>query len=102
MTRKQIASRIFTGILLLLAGLYAADLIVLRIRMLHATPTQPFESMTRARLLAIPMKNGKYTYEIDQVNPTEIVTCVHAIFPHSGNQPCWYVKPRINQPIRIG
>jgi hypothetical protein len=100
--RKRIVARVFAGIFLLTASLYIADFVVLRIRMLHPTPTWPFESMTRARLLSIPMKNGTNTYEIDQVNPTEVVTCVHAIFPHSGNQPCWYLNPRLNQPIRIG
>jgi hypothetical protein len=48
------------------------------------------------------MKNGTNTFEIDEVNPTEVVICVHAIFPHSGAQPCWYLKPRLNQPIKIG
>jgi len=99
---KRIVMRVCAGVVVLTASLYIADFVVLRIRMVHPTPTWPMESMTRARLLAIPMKNGRETYEIDQVNPTELVTCVHAIFPHSGNPPCWYLKPRLNQPIRIG
>jgi hypothetical protein len=100
--RKQIANRIVGVIVVLTACVYAGDYAVLRVRMLHQTPTWPFEPMTRVRLLSIPMKNGTNTYEIDQVNPTEVVTCVHAIFPHSGDQPCWYLKPRLNRPIRIG
>jgi hypothetical protein len=101
-TRKQIAGRAVAFLLLLTAFLYVADFVVLRIHMLHATSSYPFESLTRARLLAIPMKNGTTTFEIDEVNPTEVDACVHAIFPHSGALPCWYLKPRLNQPIPIG
>jgi len=74
---------------------------VLRVRMLHATPASPFESMTHTRILAIAQKGGKTDYQIDQVQPVETLTCVHAIFPHYGDQPCWYLKPRLNQPITI-
>jgi hypothetical protein len=100
--RWQFAIRAVVALIAALALTYAADSAVLLVRMRHATTTYPFESMTRARLLQIPMKNGTNTFEIDEVNPTEVVTCVHAIFPHSGAQPCWYLKPQINQPIKIG
>jgi len=74
---------------------------VLRVRMLRATPSSPFESMIRTRILAIAQKGGKTDYQIDQVQPVETLTCVHALFPHYGDQPCWYLKPRLNQPITI-
>ncbi len=67
--------------------------------MLHPKPADPFESPKALRVLAIPEKNGKTEYEIDARNPEQTVTCVHSIFPHYGYSPCWYVKPRINQPI---
>ena len=51
------------------------------------------------RVLAIPEKSGKTEYEVDAQNPEQTITCVHALFPHRGYSPCWYVKPRINQPI---
>jgi hypothetical protein len=79
----------------------SADYLLLRVRMRHATAAMPFESLTRARLLAIPMKNGSTQYQLDEVKPTETLTCVHALFPHYGDQPCWYLKPRLNQPISI-
>jgi hypothetical protein len=101
-SRAQITARVLAAIILVVGCIYAGDYIVLRVRALHATPTVPFESLTRNRLLAIPMKNGKYEYELDEVNPTETLTCVHAIFPHSGAQPCWYLKPRLDKPIKIG
>jgi hypothetical protein len=78
---------------------YAGDYLYLRARMLHPKPADPFESLTTLRVLAIPEKNGKTEYEVDALNPQQTVTCVHSFFPHSGSSPCWYVKPRLNQPI---
>jgi hypothetical protein len=100
-TRKQIAGRVVAAVLLLTAFAFVLDYIVLRFRMLHATVTAPFEYLTRNRLLAIKVKNGTYQYELDQVNPTETLTCVHSLFPHFGDQPCWYLKPRLHRPIPI-
>ena len=101
MTRKQIAGRVVAAVLLLTAFAFVLDYIVVRVRMLHATVSVPFEHLTRNRLLAIKVKNGTYQYELDQVNPTEILTCVRSLFPHFGDQPCWYLKPRLDRPIAI-
>jgi hypothetical protein len=100
-TREQIAGRVIVAVLLLVAFAYSVDYLVLRIRMLHSTATVPLERLTRHRLLAIKVKNGTYEYELDEVNPTEALTCVHALFPHLGDQPCWYLKPRLDRPIAI-
>ena len=101
MTRKQIVGRVLVVVLLVIAFVFVLDYIVLRVRMLHATVTSPFERLTRNRLLAIKVKNGTYQYELDQVNPSETLTCVHSLFPHFGDQPCWYLKPRLDRPIPI-
>ena len=82
-----------------LAIVYVSDFLYLRVRMLHPKPADPFESLTTLRVLAIPEKNGKTEYEVDAQNPEQTITCVHSLFPHAGDSPCWYVKPRINQPI---
>ena len=96
---RIIAKRVLFISVIALAVLYLSDFVSVRIRMLHPKPADPFESMTTLRVLAIPEKNGKTSYEIDQQNPEQTTTCVHSVFPHSGHSPCWYVKPRINQPI---
>jgi hypothetical protein len=96
---RILAKRVLIGIVLALAVVYLGDYLSVRIRMLHPKPADPFESITILRVLAIPEKNGKTSYEIDQQNPEQTIICVHALFPHSGYSPCWYVKPRINQPI---
>jgi len=99
--RAQLLLRTLGSAAVLGAALYAGDFAVLRVRSMRATPNWPLESTTRTRVLAIPMKNGKYDYQIDAQQPVETVTCVHALFPHGGSNPCWYVKPRLNQPIPV-
>jgi hypothetical protein len=78
---------------------YIGDSLWFRVRLIHAKPADPLESFTGPRILAIPEKGGRTGYEIDQPNPEQTVTCVHSCFPHAGYSPCWYVKPRLNQPI---
>jgi hypothetical protein len=94
-----VAKRILISVALVLALLYGTDYLHVRIRMLHAKSADPFETLKTLRVLAIPEKNGKTEYEVDAQNPEQTVTCVHSLFPHYGYSPCWYVKPRLNQPI---
>src|SRR5712692_32871 len=94
-----LAKRVLIGLIVALGLLYGSDYLYVRVRMLHPKPADPFESMKSLRVLAIPEKNGKTEYEVDALNPEQTVTCVHSLFPHFGYSPCWYVKPRINQPI---
>jgi hypothetical protein len=100
-TRSQIHKRILGGLVGALVLVYVGDYAYLRVRMLRPTPSDPFESMSRTRVLAIPQKSGKLDYQIDQTQPVETLTCVHSLFPHYGDQPCWYLKPRLNQPISM-
>jgi hypothetical protein len=94
-----LAKRLLLSVLLVLALLYLGDYLYVRGRALHPTSADPFETLKALRVLAIPEKNGKTSYEVDAQNPEQTVTCVHSLFPHGGYSPCWYVKPRINQPI---
>jgi hypothetical protein len=96
---RILAKRALMALLAALALVYCVDFVSLRVRMLHPKSADPFESLTALRVLAIPEKNGKTAYEVDSENPHQTITCVHSLFPHSGFSPCWYVKPRINQPI---
>jgi hypothetical protein len=94
-----LAKRVLFGLLLVLGLFYVSDYLSVRVRMLHPKLADPFESIKALRVLAIPEKNGKTEYDVDAQNPEQTVTCVHSLFPHYGYSPCWYVKPRINQPI---
>jgi hypothetical protein len=98
-TARTLIERIVIAAALALALVYAGDYLSVRLRMLHPKPGDPFESITAARLLAIPEKGNKTSYELDEQNPTQTVVCVHSLFPHMGDPPCWYLKKKIGQPI---
>ena len=81
------------------ALVYCSDYLWFRVRLIRPKPGNPLESFTGPRVLAIQEKGGRTSYEIDQQNPVQTTTCVHSLFQHAGFSPCWYVKPRLNQPI---
>ena len=56
-------------------------------------------SVHRVRLLAIPDKGNKTEYEVDAVTPEEDVPCANSLFPHGGENPCWYVVKHAKDPI---
>lgn len=94
-----LAKRLLLALVAALLLVYIGDSLWFRMRMIHPKPDDPLESFTGPRVLAIPEKGNKVSYEIDQQQPEQTVTCVHSWFPHAGYRPCWYVKPRLNQPI---
>jgi hypothetical protein len=70
--------------------IYLADGLVLHFR------REPFGSIVVSRYDAIPQKNGKIEFVFEQ--PTT-QPCVHALFPHSGDQTCWYLSRHTEQRI---
>lgn len=93
------AKRILIALVLAVVIVYAWDFASVRIRMMHAKPGDPFETITSLRLLAIGEKGGKTEYDVDPVQPQQTGVCVHALFPHNGDLPCWYLKKKFAQPI---
>jgi hypothetical protein len=57
---------------------------------------EPLGQVTVRRYGAIPQKAGKteFIYEEPLVE-----TCVHALFPHMGFAPCWYLGRRGEQRV---
>ena len=96
---RRITRRILLAAVSTLAFIYVGDYLSVRVRLMHPKSADPLESITTARILAIPEKNGKVEYEPDVQNPQQTVTCVHSLFPHLGYSPCWYIKPKLGQPI---
>ena len=96
---RKVITRTAQAVIAVLLLAYIGDSLWFRVRMIHPKPADPLESFTGPRLLAIPEKGNKTSYEIDQQNPEPTVACAHSWFPHAGYRPCWYVKPRLNQPI---
>jgi len=63
----------------------------------RATLGNPLQAITVQRVYAIPVKNGKYSFSLA---PRETIGCGHAIFPHDGYSPCWYIRQNGN-PIQM-
>jgi len=74
---------------------YAVDYAIFRYRV--STNRQPFGQVTVTHYYAVPQKNGKTEYIFDAPRAQ---TCVNALFPRAGYQPCWYLQrhtePRTN------
>ena len=98
-TKQTILLRLAVVLVVAMAVLYAGDFISLHLRMRHTTATDPFETLTAPRVLAISEKGNKTEYQIDGENPTQTVTCVHALFPHNGYSTCWQVQRTLHQPV---
>jgi hypothetical protein len=99
MAPRDLARRALVAIVAALVLTYGGDFLWFHLRMIHPKRDNPLESFQTPRVLAIPEKGGKTSYEIDRQNPEQTVTCAHSLFPQAGSSPCWYVKPRVNQPI---
>jgi hypothetical protein len=96
---RKLVQRILLTVVSAIALVYAADFVSVRVRMLHPKPGDPCETVTALRILAIAKKGGKTEYAVDQLQPQQTAECVHSLFPHNGDPPCWYLKRRFAQPI---
>ncbi len=92
--------RIFLGLVLFLLGttllLFCADFLLFRLRV--ATNRDPYGSVVVSHYYAVLQKNGKTQFIFD---PPASETCVHALFPHSGMNPCWYLSRHPEQRTNI-
>jgi len=84
---KRIAVRLLVAGLCLLAIAYVLDYGVFEYRL--ATKRQVFGSVTVEHYDAVLHKDGKSELIFD---PPVQQTCVHSLFPHAGDQPCWYLS----------
>jgi hypothetical protein len=71
---------------------YVADYCVFRYRV--SANRQPFGTVTVEHYDAVAHKDGKAELIFD---PPVQQTCVHALFPHAGNPPCWYLSRHAEQ-----
>lgn len=89
MEQAMIPKRIFLAAVVVFAAVYGCDYLWVRYRMANPKAGDAFGSVTFYD--STTMKNGKVEVFYDQPQ-TEL--CVHAIFPHLGNRPCWYASRR--------
>jgi hypothetical protein len=94
-----IAQRGLAATVLLAALIYAGDYLFLRFRLVYPKAGDAFGTVQMERLYAIPQKNGKIEYEFDARQPEVTTPCVHSLFPHMGNRPCWYLQRNSQKPI---
>jgi hypothetical protein len=83
--------RFFFASILAIAGIavlsFVLDYAIFRLRV--AANWNPYGSVTVEHYDAIPQKSGKTQFIFDPPQPQ---TCVHALFPHAGALPCWYLS----------
>jgi hypothetical protein len=89
--------RVLLLVVLLGCLVYAGDYLSLRLQIPNHRPQ--FGSVMVERYYAVPLKNRKTEYMFDQ---PVAVTCVHSLFPHFGDPPCWYLSRHTRQQIRLG
>jgi len=87
-----IAKRTFIGMVVLLCLVYTGDYLSVRFR----NDRELFEVVNTNRYYAIPQKNGKTEFA---PAPPLSETCVHSLFPHAGNSPCWYLYRHLKKRI---
>jgi hypothetical protein len=85
---KRVLGRVLLGVVALAAVLYAADYAVIMYRVARKTPSL-FGSVEVHPYYAIKQKNKNI--EFDFLAP-ENQDCVHSLFPHFGDAPCWYLE----------
>ena len=81
------------------AIIYAYDFASVQMRAKHPTAADPYETITALRILAVGEKGNKTEYDVDPVQPQQTGVCVHSLFPHNGDMPCWYLKKKFAEPI---
>ncbi|MGB6387431.1 MAG: hypothetical protein WBD25_18485 [Terriglobales bacterium] len=83
-------------ILALLAITYVGDYCSVRYQIPSGRPQ--FGQVPMNTLYVIHVKAGKIQYEPGQ---PETDQCVHSLFPHFGNSPCWYLTRHPDKLIEI-
>ncbi|MFY9752785.1 MAG: hypothetical protein WAJ92_09100 [Candidatus Acidiferrales bacterium] len=95
MTKATILHRSLLILALAIVVAYGADYLLLRLKMTGSPPTDPsvsnaaFGSVTY--YLSAGIKGNKYEVFTEQPQQE---TCVHSLFPHFNDPPCWYSARR--------
>jgi hypothetical protein len=93
--------RVVIGILVAVVAAFIVDYVVLRAKMMFPKLGAATGTVQMTRLYAIAEKNGRVEYELDVNQPEVTMPCVHSLFPHLGNNPCWYLQQNATKPIPV-
>src|SRR3984957_12663643 len=98
---SNIFKRGFVGIVVVVVAAFVVDYVVLRAKMMFPKLGAATGTVQITRLYAIAEKNGRVEYELDANQPEVTMPCVHSLFPHMGNSPCWYLQQNATKPIPV-
>jgi hypothetical protein len=89
----KVVLKILAGAVLLTLSAYGCDDLYARLR--H----KPFADVHVDRVYAVAEKFN----QLDYVRSTPVTErCVYSLFPHFGNNPCWYVMSHTLRIIKVG
>ncbi len=88
--------RVLLAALALAALLYCGDYLSLRFR--FPNHREPFGSVMVERDFAVALKNHQTEFMFDKPQPQP---CVHSLFPHLGDPPCWYLARHARQRVNM-
>lgn len=89
---KRAALIVSAFLVALLALVYAGDWLVLRLL------SNPYDTVAIQHYYAIAQKTGRIELQYDR---TYTQQCTRTLFPHSGLQPCWYLRRHSEQWTKI-
>ena len=84
---RVILLRLLAFAVLAFVFLYGADYLLLRYRV--AANRNPYGTVTVQPYYAVPRKDHKTEFMFDDPQDQ---ACVHSLFPHLGDSPCWYLN----------
>jgi hypothetical protein len=88
---------VFLYVIAALVVIYIGDYVSVRYGIPHNRPQMGF--VTIHQYYAVPQKNRSTEYMAAQ---PFVQTCVHSLFPHFGDPPCWYLNRHTKQVINVG
>ena len=97
----NIFKRTVIGIVVVVFALFIVDYAVLRAKLMFPKLGAATGTVQMTRMYAISQKNGRVEYELDANQPEVTMPCVHSLFPHLGNSPCWYLQQNATKPIPV-
>jgi hypothetical protein len=92
----RLVLRISVAAALLVAAAYAVDSLALHLRFFDQQAR--LGTVRVRRYYAVRLKNRSTSYMFDEPRDE---TCVHSIFPHFGDPPCWYAARHTEERIDI-
>ena len=90
------ARRVLIGAVSLVSIVWVCDYLSLRYRI--PKNREPIGVVQVRRYYAVRMKDNKTEFMFD---PPESKECVHSLFPHYGDMPCWYARRHAQQRIDV-